>query len=207
MCCDSLFSNNVKVNNINRIDFEKLLRAALQNNFFNFEGKIYKQIDGVAMGSPLCPTLANAFGLMNVLMNSNLYTTEDMLMTYSFLFHSPDHLENFKNYLDSKHRNIRFTCEKKHSMSFLDVLITRTSNGFKTFVYHKPTFSGVYSNFYSFISKEYKVGLIFTLLFRTFSVVLDFSKFHSEVCHLKEILKKNAFLIKLIDSCIKNLLN
>ena len=50
VCCDSLFSNNAKVNNINRIDFEKLLRAALQNNFFNFERKIYKQIDGVAMG-------------------------------------------------------------------------------------------------------------------------------------------------------------
>ena len=59
--CDSLFSNDAKVNNINRIDFEKLLRAALRNNFFNFEGKIYKQIDRVAMGSPLGPTLANAF--------------------------------------------------------------------------------------------------------------------------------------------------
>ena len=70
VCCDSLFSNNAKVNNINRIDFEKLLRA-----------------------TPLHPTLANAFyvslnrfGLMNVLMNSNLHTTEDMLMTYSFFF-------------------------------------------------------------------------------------------------------------------------
>ena len=52
-----------------------------------------------------------------------------------------------------------------------------------------------------------KVGLIFTLLFRTFSIVSDFSIFHSEVCHLKEILKKNAFPIKLIDSCIKNFLN
>ena len=34
VCCDSLFSNDTKVNNINRIDFEKLLRTALQNNFF-----------------------------------------------------------------------------------------------------------------------------------------------------------------------------
>ena len=74
-------------------------------------------------------------------------------------------------------------------------------------MYHKPTFSGVYSNFNSFISEEYKVGLIFTLLFRTFSIVSDFSRFHSEVCHLKEILKKNTFPIKLIDSCIKNFLN
>ena len=40
-----------------------------------------------------------------------------------------------------------------------------------------------------------------------FSVVLDFSGFHSELCHLKEILKRNAFPIKLIDSYIKKILN
>ena len=92
-------------------------------------------------------------------------------------------------------------------MPFLEALITRTGNGFKTSVYHRPTFSEVYSNFNSFISEEYKVGLIFTLLFRTFSIVSDFSGFNSEVYHLKEILKKNEFPIKLIDSCIKNFLN
>ena len=74
-------------------------------------------------------------------------------------------------------------------------------------MYQKLKFSGVYSNFNSFISEEYKVGLIFTILFRTFSIVSDLSRFHSEVCYLKEIIKKNAFPIKLIDSCIKNFLN
>ena len=74
-------------------------------------------------------------------------------------------------------------------------------------MYHKPTFSGVYSNFNSSISEEYKGGLIFTLLFRTFSIVSDFSGFHSEVCHLKELSKRNAFPIKLIYSCIKKFLS
>ena len=112
------------------------------------------------------------------------------------LFRSPAHLEIFQNYLNSKYRNIIFTCEKEHnhSMPFLDVLIIRTNNGFKTSVYHKSTFSGVYSNCNSFISKECKVGLIFTLLFRMFS-------------NRKKIkIKKNAFPIKLIDSCIKSFL-
>ena len=71
----------------------------------------------------------------------------------------------------------------------------------------KDTFSGVYSNFDSLISEEYKVGLIFTLLFRTFSIISYFSRFHSEICHLKKIFKKNVFPIKLIDSCIKKFLN
>ena len=92
-------------------------------------------------------------------------------------------------------------------MPFSDILITRTKNSFKTSVYHKRTFSGVYSNFNSLISEEYKIGLIFTLLFRIFSIVSDFSRFHSEVYDLKEILKQNTFPIKLIDSYIKNFLN
>ena len=48
-------------------------------------------------------------------------------------------------------------------------------------------------------------GLILTL-FQMFSIVSDFSGFHSELGHLKEILKKKAFPIKLIDNCIKNFL-
>ena len=74
-------------------------------------------------------------------------------------------------------------------------------------MYHKATFSGLYSNFSSFIFKKYKVGLIFTLLFRKFLIVLDFSRFHSEIFHLKEILEKNVFSIKLVNSCIKKFLN
>ncbi len=41
--------------------FQGLLRAAVKDNFFILDSKWYKQIDGAAMGSPLGPTLANAF--------------------------------------------------------------------------------------------------------------------------------------------------
>ena len=54
---------------------------------------------------------------------------------------------------------------------------------------NRNTFSGVYSNFNSFIADENKHGLIFTLLFRIFLIVSDFSKFHEEVNYLKNVLK------------------
>ena len=115
VCCDSLFSNNAKVNNINMIDFEKLLRTALQNNFFSFERKIDKQIDGDAMESPLGPTLANTFLCFHEQIWLNKSPEEFKPVYYRIyidemfvLFRSPDHLEKFKNHLDSKHRNIRF---------------------------------------------------------------------------------------------------
>ena len=47
--CDTLFANEAEINNFSRNHLEKLLRTALQNNFFNFDGKIYTQTDGVAM--------------------------------------------------------------------------------------------------------------------------------------------------------------
>ena len=114
------FANEGKINNFSRNDFEKLLRMALQNNFFNFDGKIYKQTDGVAM---------------------------------EYLFRSPNHLGKFINNLNSKHKNINFTCEKENNKSqpFQDIWISRSEDGFKLSVYHKQTFSGVYFNFHSFI--------------------------------------------------------
>ena len=113
---DSLFSNEAKINNFNRNDFEKLFRMALENNFFNFVGKIYKQTDGVAMGSPLGPSLANALLCFHeqIWLND---CPEDFKPVYYrryvddifALFRSLDHLEKLTNYLSSKHKNIKLT--------------------------------------------------------------------------------------------------
>ena len=51
------------------------------------------------------------------------------------------------------------------------------------------------------------LGLIRTLLFRCFSLVSDFSKFHEEVSVLKSVLSKNGFPSALVDSCINSFLN
>ena len=88
-------------------------------------------------------------------------------------------------------------------MPFLDVLTSRNKKGFTTTVYYKPTISAVYSNFDSFIADKYKHGLIFTLLFRIFSIVSDVSKFHEEITYLKDVLKKNSFHTNLVDTCKK----
>ena len=61
ICCDSLYKNRELLFNISKNQFEKLLRAAFSNSYFLFGGIIYEQIDVVAMGSPLGPSLANAF--------------------------------------------------------------------------------------------------------------------------------------------------
>ena len=58
---DKLFKNNTEVNNLTKGSFQSLLELATLDSFFIFDGKYYKQKDGVAMGSLLGPTLANVF--------------------------------------------------------------------------------------------------------------------------------------------------
>ena len=67
-----------------------------------FDGKYYKQIDGVAMGSPLGPAFPNIFSvIMNkfgskiVLVNLNLSFIKDMLMAPSCYFNQKIVLKNF----------------------------------------------------------------------------------------------------------------
>ena len=60
-CVNDLFSNNFYSGKLSRKDLYELLKLAATESSFIFDNKLYKQIDGVAMGSPLGPTLANAF--------------------------------------------------------------------------------------------------------------------------------------------------
>ena len=71
-----------------------------------------------------------------------------------------------------------YEIEENNCLAFLDVLVTREDK-FSTSLYRKPTFSGLYSNFESFMPDSYKKGLIYTLLHRAFVLCCDWSKFHS----------------------------
>ena len=56
-----VFQKNPVFHNLTADNFSKLLDLATRESYFTFNQNLYKQIDGVAMGSPLGPTLANIF--------------------------------------------------------------------------------------------------------------------------------------------------
>ena len=47
--------------NLQKDQLAKLLEIATTNQLFQFDGQLYEQTDGVAMGSPLGPLMANVF--------------------------------------------------------------------------------------------------------------------------------------------------
>ena len=60
LALDYILSNNPEVN-ISRKDLKKLFQFATSETHFHFNGEIYEQVEGMAMGSPLAPVLANLF--------------------------------------------------------------------------------------------------------------------------------------------------
>ena len=53
-----------------------------------------------------------------------------------------------------------FEQEINDKLSFLDVEVSQQQGEFVTTVYKKPTFSGMYTHFDSFLSEVYKVGIL-----------------------------------------------
>ena len=97
--------------------------------------------------------------------------------------------------------------EGNNCMSFLDIKITKELTSFSTSVYRKPTFSGVFTNFDSFIPLSYKAGLIWSLSFRAFSLCSIFELFHQEILKLKDIFKRNGYHTSFINNCVKRFLD
>ena len=69
-------------------------------------------------------------------------------------FPSKEGAENFKKYLNNQRKHFSFTSavEKNESLSFLDIKINGKNNKSFTSADRQPSFSGVSTNFESFIS-------------------------------------------------------
>ena len=91
------------------------MRIATENQLFQFEGNLYEQVDGVAMGSPLGPLMANAF-MCNI--EKQLETENKMPAFYKryeddTLSAMPDFepASEFLTTLNNSHPSIDFTME------------------------------------------------------------------------------------------------
>ena len=150
-----------------RLDFERALNWCIKDNVFIFNGKYFVQVDGVAMGSPLAPILADIF--MNIILETHIQKRDNNIENVIFsdrfkdwvyiakcftryvddifaAFDNAQQAHEFLEFLNSLHPNIRFTIEEEvmGSLPFLDILLRREESCMTTTVYRKSTHSGVY---------------------------------------------------------------
>ena len=61
ICVDELFKSDSGIHGLNKKQITEMLALTTKESIFLFDMAFYTQVDGVAMGSPLGPSLANAF--------------------------------------------------------------------------------------------------------------------------------------------------
>ena len=86
--------------------------------------------------------------------------------------------------------------------SFLVLVNSNDPNSLLTSVYRKKTFTGLLTNYFSFTSYSYKVGLIRTLVDRAYKINNTWPGLHEDITKLMDILKKKLFPTHLIERVV-----
>jgi len=149
----------------------RMLHWILFNNTFTFNDKSYLQINGVATGSPVAPSVANLF--MDYIENKVLIKWKTHLRLYRryiddifMVFEgSEDEVEECKSDFNRMHKNITLTWETdKHTATFLDLIIEIPTNNHTPKLQHKVHQKALNNYLYlpwaSSHSKNTKIGLI-----------------------------------------------
>lgn len=125
------------------------------------------------------------------------------------VFNNPGDADRFISYLNSLHPNMKFTMEHEvlDRLAFLDLLLIKDDDKVEITVYRKPTHSGVFTHFTSFVPYPFKVGLINTLLSRAYRICSNWNLFHLEVEKIKSMLMMNGYTSQLIESKVGLFLN
>ena len=168
--------------------------------------------DGVAMGSPLSCSLANLFvgHLEQQYLSNNQHSCKfyARFVDDSIAIFESDEIDNFHDFLNSWHPNLKFTVERGNKiLPFLDININIEDNVLNTTVYRKPTFTRLMLNAKALCPIVWKDGLINTLLHRAFIVCNTWKAFHDEVIKLNKLFRENGYTDTYICKAVKRFLN
>ncbi|XP_074037086.1 uncharacterized protein [Leptinotarsa decemlineata] len=171
----------------------ELLGCCVRNCYFQLKDEFFTQDEGLPMGSPLSPVIANIYmEWFETLAIQEAHKKPRVWLRYvdvTFIIwnHGNTELDAFLKHINSVRPSITFTMEKEihNELPFLDVLVKRTDTKWETSVYRKPTHTGQYLNHESNHHQSTKRGIIKTLLDRAFGL-----------CNTKEGLEKELDIIK-----------
>ena len=172
-------------------------------------GLLYKQIDGVAMGSPLGVLFTNFYMgcLERKVLNENadhpsIYARyiDDIFVNVS----NESHLQRLQEALQSE-SCLRFTTELQNdqTLPFLDVLVTNNANKFISTVYAKKTNLGFCLNAASECPKRYLNSVITSYVNRAFSHCSTWALIHKELERISQVLVNNGYKNSDIQNAIK----
>ena len=88
------------------------------------------------------------------------------------MFNDKSHVEKFVAYLNTWHKNLKFTYEIENNLmlSIIGVNVLKTDNGFMSSIHYKQTHTRFYTNFSFNLPDMCKKGAFTGLLFRIYTI-------------------------------------
>ena len=191
-----------------------MLQLACLNILFIFDGVRYIQHDGVAMGSPLGPTMASfALDMIEQHFDDYLGMAPSVYKRYVddvfSMFDSRDDAVTFLHFLNSYEPKLQFTIEYETDgkLPFLDVLVISNGEKIETQWYIKPTNTGLYTPYSSYSPKKYKTNMIRCLYDRAMRICSSINAYKIASNTILKVFRSNgyseSFILHVEKSCIE----
>ena len=97
--------------------------------------------------------------------------------------------------------------ELDNKLAFLNVLVNNNPLNLQTSIFRKKTFTVLLTNYFSFTSFSYKMGLVRTLVDRVYKINNSWLGFHKDIKNLIFILRKNLFPVHIVEKVINRYLS
>lgn len=179
----------------------ELVQFCMKATVFQYQEDFYEQREGLAMGNPLSPTLAEIFMqdleekcIASFGKRASLivrYVDDYFILFNSELFS----ISSFLSHFNSAHPKIEFTMESENNkqLPFLDLSIKKSQNKFILSVYRKPTDKMSTLHFDSNHSFSTKYAVALNLFKRAFSYCTSEIVLNKEISTIQNILRAHNY--------------
>ena len=177
------------------------------------KNKLYQQYDGVSMGSPQGPTIANFFlaDIENKILQNSADFHPKLYLRYVddifCVFNNKASSDKFLDLLNKQHNNIKFTVEHaSETLPFLDVEVTITESGIETKIYRKQTHFNLLLNCNAIYPINWKSDLIKCCLNLEKIICFTTALFQEKVKELRSMFEENRYPKLYFDKIFKRFL-
>ena len=196
VCTELLFSGKYDLPPVDKETFIELAKVASCDVVMSTHRGYYRQVDGLAMGSPPAPHFANGWLSQydgTIKGDSKLFTRymDDILQDMK-----SNKIESELGVINALHENLKFTIERQTNgkITFLDMQITCDQHGkLSSSWYNKPTDTGLILNYHALAPRRYKRSVVSGFVHRISRACSTWKNFHESMVKAKKVLERNQY--------------